>query len=374
VRALACVAAAALAALAAGCDVGSDGGGGSGGSTFTRPELPKVEQPKPSDPSRAVARECDRVAAPWGSDSASGSPADPVRSPGRLVSALAAGATGCLREGTYTERIVLITAPKVTVRSAPGERATWRGRIVVAGDGDRLAGLVLDGTAGTLCDEGRCGIEPSPTINAADVTIAGNDITNRGGICVHPVERDGRNPDRFRIERNRIHDCGRRPPTEKDHGVYVADGTYGVIRDNVIYHNADRGIQLFPHAQLTRIEHNTVDGNGTGIIFSETSSNNDATGNVFSNSVRRFNAESFDLTGAGNRFVDNCVVPGHEDPDYNQNGGVQLPDIVEVTGNVGEANDPYRDREAGDFRLKPGTRCAGKGAPADVARHDGVDE
>jgi parallel beta helix pectate lyase-like protein len=365
VRAVACLAAAVLAALAGGCDVGSSDPGSD--STFTRPALPRVEQPKPSDPSRRVARECDRVAAPWGSDSASGRPADPVRTPGRLASVLTAGATGCLREGTYTQEIVLIRAPKVTVRSAPGERATWRGRIVVAGDGDRLVDLALDGTAGPLCDDGRCGVEPSPTINATDVTIADNDITNRSGICVHPVDRDGRDPDRFRIERNRIHDCGRRPSTEKDHGVYVAAGTYGVIRDNVIYRNADRGIQLFPRAALTRIEHNTVDGNGTGIIFSDESSNNDATGNVFSNSVRRYNAESFELTGPGNRFVDNCVKPGHDDSDYNRNGGVTLPDIVEVTGNVGEANDPYRDRAAGDFRLKPGTRCEGKGAPDAVA-------
>ena len=33
--------------------------------------------------------------------------------------------------------------------------------------------------------------------------------------------------------------------------------------DNVIYRNADRGIQLFPDALQTTAVHNTVDGNGS---------------------------------------------------------------------------------------------------------------
>jgi parallel beta-helix repeat protein len=357
--------AALLAVAAGGCDLG--GGDEPEPRVTTRPEPPPARQPERSDPSLETVRHCDRVAAPWGSDAASGLTRFPFATPGRLVASLRPGEAGCLRGGTYTQEIVFIRALRATIRSAPRERATWRGRIVIEGRGTRLADLTLDGTYGPLCDEGRCGIEPSPTINAADVTIADSDITNREGICVHPAEFDDGPPDRYRIVRNRIHDCGRRPPTENDHGIYVAAGLDGVIAENVIYRNADRGIQLYPATHRTTIERNTVDGNGSGIIFSEQSSNNIARDNVFSNSIRRYNAESFDLDGGGNRFVDNCVVPGHPDERYNDNGGVRLPDIVEVTGNIGEANDPFRDRAHGDFRLRPGTRCARKGAPEAVA-------
>lgn len=351
--------------LASGCDLGS--GDDEPDPRTTRPEAPAPEQPEPSDPSPATVRECDRVAAPWGSDAASGLTRRPFRTPGRLAAALTPGQTGCLRNGTYTQSLVFVRAPRVTIRSAPDERATWRGRIVIEGDGDRLVDLTLDGTYGPLCDEGRCGIEPSPTINATGVTIADSDISNREGICVHPSEYDAGNPDGFRILRNRIHDCGRRPARDRDHGIYVGAGTGGLIRDNVIFRNADRGVQLFPAAHRTTIVHNTVDGNGSGIIFSEQSSRNVARDNVFSNSIRRYNAESYDLMGGGNRFVDNCVKPGHPDERYNANGGVELPDIVEVTGNVGTADDPYRGRAAGDLRLRRGSRCAGKGAPDAVA-------
>ena len=50
------------------------------------------------------------------------------------------------------------------------------------------------------------------------------------------------------IEHNRIHDCGELPATNFDHGVYVAEARDTVIRDNWIYSNADRGVQLYPDA------------------------------------------------------------------------------------------------------------------------------
>jgi parallel beta-helix repeat protein len=258
---------------------------------------------------------------------------------------------------------------KVTLRSAPGERATWRGRIVLAGRRDKLVALNLDGSAGPRCRRGTsCSTLPSPTITAADVVISDSDVTNpRAGICIHPRRwRSGR-PDHFVIERNRIHDCGRRPPTNHDHGIYVADGRHGLIRDNVIYGNADRGIQLYPEAFRTTIVRNTVDGNGSGLIFSQRSARNAVRDNVFTNAQVRWNAESWRLSGVGNRFVDNCVRPGNPDPGYNRNGGVRLPERVAQSGTVAISRETYRDRGRGDFRLAEGSPCAGKGAPEAVA-------
>jgi parallel beta-helix repeat protein len=309
------------------------------------------------------------MAAPWGSNRAPGTPGHPFHTPKKLAGSLRPGQTGCLREGTYRQRETIVRRRAITLRSSPGERATWRGRVVLMGAREHLVDLTLDGSAGPTCPGRNCGTLPSPTINGPDAVVADNDITSRDtGICVHPRSWDGHTPNRFRIERNRIHRCGRRPATEHDHGIYVADGRGGLIRDNVVYANADRGIQLYPDAHGTTVVNNTVDGNGSGIVFSERSAKNTVRDNVFSYSVRRWNAESWRLSGRGNSFVDNCVRPGNADQGYNANGGVALPWLVSQSGN----HDPgdsglYRDRAAGDFRIVQGSACAGQGAPASVA-------
>ena len=43
------------------------------------------------------------------------------------------------------------------------------------------------------------------------------------------------------IRGNRIHNCGRLPPANHDHGIYVVHATGTEISENVIYDNADRG-------------------------------------------------------------------------------------------------------------------------------------
>jgi parallel beta-helix repeat protein len=316
---------------------------------------PPASAPSPSAPSAEARRKCKRMAAPWGKDRASGKPTAPFRTPGRLAASLKPGWTGCFRAGTYTQSQVLVKQPRVTLRSAPGERATWRGRVVLAGRGQRLANLVLDGS------EGREAL-PSPTINGPEATISGNDITNPRGICISARRWHGRRPDGFTIEGNRIHDCGRRPPTNHDHGIYVVDAVGGLIRDNVIFRNADRGVQFFPDAHRITVVRNTIDGNGSGVIFSDSSSHNIVRDNLFSNSVERWNAETDELTGTGNRFESNCLKPGNpKDPGYNENGGVALPPIVAQSGNTVVEGEPYRARADGDY-TPAGDFCAKRGA------------
>jgi nitrous oxidase accessory protein NosD len=260
---------------------------------------------------------CDRIAAPAGSNSNPGTLRRPVRTAKRLVHLLRKGDTGCLRAGRYARNDeVKLATPEITLRSYPGERATLRGRLWVsdAARGATVSNLELDGRN----DRGL----PSPTINADGVRLARNDITNHHtGICVSvgsPPKTYGR-AYRTLIEGNRIHDCGTLPPTNFDHGVYVGFADRTVIRNNLIYDNADRGIQLYPDAQKTRVIDNWIDDNGQGVIFggdeTTASSGNLVARNVITDSRVRHNIESSwgGPVGTGNIARDNCVGGGAYD-------------------------------------------------------------
>ena len=67
--------------------------------------------------------------------------------------------------------------------------------------------------------------------------------------------------------RDVIHDCGRLPATNLEHGIYVADSVGAVISSNYIYDNADRGVQIYPHAVETLVVGNVIDDNGEGILI-----------------------------------------------------------------------------------------------------------
>ena len=54
------------------------------------------------------------------------------------------------------------------------------------------------------------------------------------------------------------------PLTNRHQGISVWNAGDTEITQNVIFDNADRGIQLFPNAQRTHVAYNTIDGNGEG--------------------------------------------------------------------------------------------------------------
>lgn len=309
-----------------------------------------------------TATGCDQTASTSG----------PITTPAGLISALSTGQTGCFRAGTYGSTSTEISVNKdVTIKSYPGETATLVGRIVVpgAGAGATIQDLVLDGRSTSH--------NPSPTINAANVTIADNDISHRNpanpsvdaGICVSPSTWNGTSGDNAIIERNRIHDCGIMPRNNHHHGIYITDADGVIIRNNAIFDNADRGIQLYPSATNTQVYNNTVDNNATGIIISNNSAGNDVYDNIFSNAYERFNIEQSQLVGTGNTVTDNCLYASTGNSYFDQNGGVD-PNIgspeVTLSGNV-VANPNYVDRSGKDFR-DTNSSCSGKGAPDDVAQ------
>jgi hypothetical protein len=232
--------------------------------------------------------------------------------------------------------------------------------------------MTLDGSAGPACgsDCPPGTVLPSPTITSPDGAVIGNDITNRRGICVHALPYAGSTPDRFRIEGNRIHGC--RPSVNKVHGVYIAGGRGGVVRLNVIFANGDRGVQLFPDARETLVELNTIDGNGEGVLIGgdeqSASAGNRVERNVISESRVRWNVESFwpGPVGDANSVTGNCLDPLPGRSRYAARGGVARPRGFTASANV-IAHPGYRDRANGDFALREGSACAGRGAPSRVA-------
>ena len=155
-----------------------------------------------------------------------------------------------------------------------------------------------------------------------------NDVTNdHNGICFNLGNASYGRAVNDTIQRNRIHDCGRPQPREQPRPrIYLAYTDDVKILNNVIYDNADRGIQLYPDAQRTEISGNVIDGNGEGIIFSgvggSASSDNVVENNVITNSRLRHDVESWypDLVGERNVVRNNCVHGGTQGPISNGYG------------------------------------------------------
>jgi len=131
----------------------------------------------PSLASAAVS--CDRVAAPSGSDSNSGTLTSPYLTVQKLDDSLTAGQTGCLRAGTYASGMQTnFATPAVTITSYPGERATVAGFPYITGTGDTFSNLNFDlnktGDVVALC-QGGIGRGASITfpfeIEASNVTV-----------------------------------------------------------------------------------------------------------------------------------------------------------------------------------------------------------
>lgn len=275
----------------------------------------------------------------------------------RFADSLEAGETGCLRRGVYAGGVDL-RRRNITLRSYPGARATISGGQVrisarATGAAVRKLRLVSD--------------ELSPLIYASRATIADSEITNgHTAICVHLDQYPGAPPPTgVTIARNRIHDCGLLPAGNRDHGIYIAAASGTVIRDNLIYDNADRGVQLYPQAEGTKILDNVIDGNGQGVIFGGASDGTVVRGNIISNSNVRHNIESSESTATNNVVRDNCLWSTQE----GWYGGVPprsgvIPDPVGFSFGSNKVADPrFGDRH--DFIPARSSPCRAMGPAAD---------
>jgi parallel beta-helix repeat protein len=318
----------------------------------------------PSVPASSAAESgrCDRFAAPWGSDRGSGTRSHPYRTPGKLARSLGPGQTGCLRGGTYRFSQLVLTRPRITLRPYTSKRVKLRGAIKVkpSARGSAILGMTLSGRGG----ESSIG----PKIYADRVVLRGNVITNgHTSTCVH-VSRfySDPAPRGVVIKRNLIHDCGELPSNNKNHGIYIAEAHGTIVRDNWIYDNADRGIQLYPDADGSKVVGNVIAGNGDGMVINGSGSavtdQNTITGNVIAGSYRGYNVYSGDSgpVGRGNMLRDNCVWAGNAESPYDEMGGVMTParnytaraNLIAPPRFVNSANDNYRLHAGSECRAK----------------------
>lgn len=313
-------------------------------------------------PPRSVAVVCTRYASLAGNDAAAGTAEQPFRTAAHLVASLSAGETGCLAGGMFREDLTIRTgggagAP-ITLASEPGSRATLLGRLWVTESADDvvLANLDLDGR----------NVEnlPSPTVNGDRVSFVGNDVTNHHApsICfvVGSTTGWGTATDTV-LDGNRVHDCGALPRTNKHHGVYLASSRNARLTNNLIYDNADRGVQLYPDAQGTRVARNVIVGNGQGLLFAGdggvAASDSQVVGNVIARSLVRYNVESWyppgNPVGTGNVVSGNCLWKGAQGDVGDQVGFTAYDNLF--------ADPRFVDAAAKDFRLRAGSSCEGKG-------------
>jgi parallel beta-helix repeat protein len=289
---------------------------------------------KPQRP--AAAAGCSQVASPGDGATVE-----------RMMTRLDPGQTGCLRGGDYRGSLELsargTAGEPITLRSYPGETARLIGDLWLKRESAYLVirGLVLDGRN----DRG----QPSPTVNGEHIEFVGNDVTNEHtGICFdlgHPLYGTARD---ITIRDNRIHDCGRLPRTNHDHGIYVGLARDTRIVGNRIYDNADVGVHMYPDARGTYVAGNVIESNGEGVLFGGTAESaprdNLVEHNLIRDSRARYNVEShFERggpVGQDNVVRRNCIEGGVRDD--RGSGGIAPQFGFEATGNVTEPGPACR--------------------------------
>ena len=280
---------------------------------------------------------------------------------GRLVAALRPGQTGCLRSGRYQGDIVIRhpgapNAP-ITLRPYPGAVVRLDGSVDwEPGAHDwRLTGLRIDGA--------NAGSQNTISINTDRIRIDHNDITNenKGASCILIGSLQYGTSRSSVVDHNRIHGCGDSGSASLNHGVYVCCG-YGVrVTSNVIYGVSGYGVQLYPDADGSRVDHNIIVGSSSrsGVVFG-----GDTYGGCFqtqnaavtSNIIASNDQYGVDQwwgcrPGSGNLVSANCFFA-------NRSGAIDSDHTGMVVGRNVAANPRFRAPARNDFRLGRGSRCA----------------
>jgi hypothetical protein len=303
-----------------------------------------------------TASACNLVASPTGSDTASGTIAAPFQTVQKLVNSLTPGETGCVETGTYDEDVRIaqggVAGAPVTLAAYPGDSPTIVGRmeIVEGANYVTVTGLNLNGENPTQA--------LSPIIDANNVTFSHDDVTNDDtGICFGIGSATWGWATGTLITHDRIHGCGQ-PNENYQHGLYIGAATDTTIEWSLIYGNAARGIQLYPDAQHTTIDHNVIDDNGEGILISGAnglaSSYTNIYDNIITGATARHDVESYwpadNPVGIDNTVHDNCLWGGREGTLGTADGGYTYSHNL-------TANPQYINASDHDYELRATSPC-----------------
>ena len=311
----------------------------------------------PSAASGDATTTCNLVVSPSGSDSAAGTLSAPFQTAQKLVSSLTPGETGCLEAGTYSENVTFRTAgtatAPITLTSYPGQTATIVGRMYIV-DGANYTTITRLNLNGENPQQAL-----SPMIDANNATFSHDNVTNdHTGTCFGIGSATWGWATGTLITHDTIHDCGQLPATNAQHGLYIGAATDTTIAWSLIYGNADRGIQLYPDAQHTTIDHNIIDDNGEGIIISgadgAASSYTNIYDNILSNANVRHDVESYwppgNPVGVDNTVHNNCIWGGRE-------GGIGMADGGYRASENLKASPQFVNEAAHDYELRATSPC-----------------
>jgi arylsulfatase A-like enzyme len=285
--------------------------------------------------------------------------ATPFRTVQQLADALSPGQTGCVRgyargstpdasTGLYSEDVTIANGgssnlDRIIIRSAPGEVAQLKGRLLVTASFVTVSHLVLDGrNASNLA---------SPTVEGSDVTFSDDNITSRNTVDCFQVGHNGR------LLRNRIRNCRI--------GIRIGDFS-ATIQENLVYENSEEGISFAPSARAAAVHKNIVDGNGFGIRFegdsSQAADQNEVTKSIVSFSRRGYNVRtSFDPAATGfNYLAGSCFWSGvaaysGSPPSSGIDPSAYDQDVTVTDATV--ANPAYAARSSKNFHITSQSPC-----------------
>jgi parallel beta-helix repeat protein len=337
---------------------------------------------------------CSLYAATSGSDANSGSSSSPLRTAAALIKRVQAGQTGCLASGqSFNENVTVRSgethgaegAPVTITSVNPASPAVINGRFVTETGADWLTFTHL---AFTYSEHGN----PSPTVGSKHTTWTYDDITAPTTICFNLVNGSWGVAENTLIEHDRIHNCGSlekfvcnenstfcsTPPNDGFfiHGVYVGGARSTTIRNNYIYENADRGVQVRSGSNGVLIEHNIIDRNGEGIIFGDGATNVTARYNIITNSHAPCGEKAFCYNYGALEY--NAVAPNFlANNDIYGNQCASGPIACFPVANVGsmshvsvehntEVDPQYVNGAAHEYTLRATSAVAGYGPDASL--------
>jgi hypothetical protein len=329
--------------------------------------------------------QCSLFASPGGSDSTgTGSLASPFRSVVRLDSALAAGQTGCLLEGTYgstsTEHKLTksgASTGQVTITSYPGQTATVVGWIDVEGAYTTLSHLRIDGSNTFYTTERANTTCPYP-VSQGLVLAGASDVLEYNDYyqSVSSLRGNGIGigwwgaPDNAVVRFNKIHDTGQ--CDQYDHSIYLAHGNNVQVYDNWLWNNhGGQSFSIYPGATNARIYANVLDSSDSGFTMGDNGSSYVSGAavyhNVVSNMKTLINLDTgLSMSGVliSCNFISTASTgnQAYTDDSYNNLGGASTgcssTAHISLSG-ITTANPQYVDPANHDYAVQSSSPLAG---------------